>query len=70
MSIIGVLSKLKGSIEIDHSGAKSAIEDVQGQAEDMGASFESTGQRMQSAGKTMTAGVTGPLAAMGGTTAK
>ncbi|WP_126665231.1 phage tail tape measure protein [Haloterrigena salifodinae] len=70
MSIIGALSELRGSIEIDHSGAKSAIEDVQGQAEDMGASFESTGQRMQSAGKSMTAGVTAPLAAMGGAAAK
>ncbi|QRV14223.1 phage tail tape measure protein [Haloterrigena salifodinae] len=67
---MGALSKLKGSIEIDHSGAKSAIEDVQGQAEDMGSSFESTGQRMQSAGKSMTAGVTAPLAAMGGAAAK
>ncbi|NUC71714.1 phage tail tape measure protein [Haloterrigena sp. SYSU A558-1] len=67
---MGALSELRGSIEIDHSGAKSAIEDVQGQAEDMGSSFESTGQRMQSAGKSMTAGVTAPLAAMGGAAAK
>ena len=63
---MAVADTLRGIITADASGIEKAVSDADQQLGSLSDRAVATGERMQSAGRTMTLGISAPLAAMGG----
>jgi len=63
---MAVADTLRGIITADASGVEKAVSDADQELGALSDRAEATGKRMQSAGRTMTMGISAPLAAMGG----
>ena len=63
---MAVADTLRGIITADASGVEKAVSDADQELDSLSDRAEATGRRMQSAGRSMTLGISAPLAAMGG----
>ncbi|ELZ48978.1 phage tail tape measure protein, TP901 family [Halorubrum coriense DSM 10284] len=63
---MAVADTLRGIITADASGVEKAVSDADQQLGSLSDRAQATGEKMQSAGRTMTMGISAPLAAMGG----
>lgn len=63
---MAVADTLRGIITADASGVEKAVSDADQELGTLSDRAEATGRRMQSAGRSMTMGISAPLAAMGG----
>ncbi|EMA69324.1 phage tail tape measure protein, TP901 family [Halorubrum aidingense JCM 13560] len=63
---MAVADTLRGIITADASGVEKAVSDADQQLGSLSDRAVATGERMQSAGRSMTMGISAPLAAMGG----
>ncbi|WP_226040838.1 phage tail tape measure protein [Natrinema sp. DC36] len=64
------ISTLTAVLNLDQSGFRSGVEDAQNDLDGLQGQAQKTGKKLTSAGKTMTAGITAPLMAMGALSAR